>query len=150
MPVTYLLLLGYKCNIFVCSLKTVLVPLDTFLLPAAMMLSFLNRERARKTLEEEKDFLHPNSVCGSQGHSAWGDGRCVGWGSWGAEVHGGWLGAWGVGCMAGSKGAGWVHGGWWRVWEGGVHGGGPQRPVAVPLPYTGSPVLSSFVAQCLW
>ena len=82
MPVTYLLLLGYKCNIFVCSLKTVLVPLDTFLLPAAMMLSFLNRECARKTLEEEKDFLHPNSVCGSQGHSAWGDGRCVGWGAW--------------------------------------------------------------------
>lgn len=89
MPVTYLLLLGSKCNIFVCSLKTVLVPLDTFPLPAGMMLSFLNRESARKTLEEEKDFLHPNSVCGSQGHSAWGDGRCVGWGVWGAEVHGG-------------------------------------------------------------
>ena len=42
----------------------------------------------------------------------------------GAEVHGGWLGAWGVGCMGGSKGGGWVHGGWWRVWEGEVHGGG--------------------------
>ena len=130
-----LLLLGSKCTIFVCSLKTVLVPLDSFPLPPGMMLSFVSRESARKTLEEEEGFLLPDSVCGSQGHSAWGDGRCEGWGAWGAGVHGGWLGACGVGCMGGGEGDGWVHGGWWRVWEGGVHGGGPrgQWPSSSPV-----------------
>lgn len=72
--------------------------------------------------------------------------QCLGrWEVCGVGCVGGW-GAWGVAGGMGSR----VHGGWWRVWEGGVQGGGPQRPVAVPAPHTGSLVLSSSVAQCLW